>query len=364
MTLIFNPESKKGVDKAGNYLSRRARNTIEYTTDNDSAAFQTMDLWRRKHKGPLNSIRQQVVKIVKKLGYESTSVIVTRLKRATSILSKLERNTSMELAQMQDIAGARVILKDQSQVEAFYNLFVVANRDRESNSRYIVKKVSNYVSNPKFDGYKSIHIICEYRAKNALSTVTGRLVELQVRTRYQHIWATAVEAMGLYQGVQLKSGEGEQHILEFFRLCAAAISMIEGSPLHEDFKCISREEIKAKLIKLEEEAKIFSTLQSFNAIDNVVENNLAKADLGRRIGCFLFILNKNEKKLRVRPFLTSEFKNASSEYKRYEDQIRAGAPLDVVLITSSDRNKLKKAYPNYYADTRLFCYIIQRFAFL
>ncbi|SUA66402.1 Uncharacterised protein [Oligella urethralis] len=40
-----------------------------------------------------------------------------------------------------------------------------------------------------------------------------------------------------------------------------------------------------------------------------------------------------------------------------------GAPLDVVLVTVSDRTTLEDAYPNYFADTKLFCEIIKKIVF-
>lgn len=363
MNPSFNPNSKKGIDKAGNYISKRARNKIQYSTENDAAAFNAMHLWRMRHKGPLNSIRQQINKVLKQLGISKTVIVATRLKRSTSILNKLLRNESMELAQMQDIAGARVILKNKKQVDDFYRLFATVRKINPLSSSYIIKKEYDYVSQPKSDGYRSYHIVCAYQSKAQKSTASGLLVEVQIRTRYQHIWATAVEVMGLYQGIHLKSGEGDESILEFFRLCSAVISLLEKTPLHHDYAKMSEDEIKTRLVRLEKKTGILAALESFNAIDNAVENNLSKANIGKKIGCYLFIFNKESNKLRVRPFLNSEFYKASELYKNYEEQIRMGAPLDVVLITTSDRKKLKKAYPNYFADTRVFCYLIRMFAF-
>jgi len=55
-------------------------------------------------------------------------------------------------------------------------------------------------------------------------------VELQIRTKLQHLWATAVETMGTFLGQALKSRQGSQDWLDFFTLISSAFSFIEGTP--------------------------------------------------------------------------------------------------------------------------------------
>ena len=50
--------------------------------------------------------------------------------------------------------------------------------------------------------YKYINPICP--------DYDGLFVELQIRTRLQHTWATAVETMGTYLEFSLKSSEGPE----------------------------------------------------------------------------------------------------------------------------------------------------------
>ncbi len=266
----------------------------------------------------------------------------------------------MELTQMQDVCGARIVLRNMEELAIFQRKFAIDAESRQS--RFIIKSTKNYINSPKCDGYKSIHIVCGYRP-TYVKERKGLLVEVQIRTRYQHIWATAVEAMGLYTGEQLKNGTGNPNNIYFFKLCSAAISIIEGTEVPEEFKNTSRQEIRDKIRVLEGETKVLTLLNQFSMLDNYVENKLAKEDLGKGVGYFLFIFNRAELKLRVRPFLKRDFKNANKIYNSYEEQVRKGAPLDVVLITASDRKKLKKAYPNYFADTRQFCFLIRKFGF-
>ncbi len=44
------------------------------------------------------------------------------------------------------------------------------------------------------------------------------LIEVQLRTRLQHNWATAVETVGIFTGEALKSSQGNEDWQDFFRL--------------------------------------------------------------------------------------------------------------------------------------------------
>lgn len=47
------------------------------------------------------------------------------------------------------------------------------------------------------------------------------LIEIQFRTKLQHIWATAVEMMGIFTKSKLKSSIGDEDILRFFVLVSS-----------------------------------------------------------------------------------------------------------------------------------------------
>ena len=70
-----------------------------------------------------------------------------------------------------------------------------------------------------------------YRYRNLrVPAYDGLRVELQLRSRHQHTWATAVETMGTFLGQALKSSEGEAEWLDFFSLAGAAFAHLEGTP--------------------------------------------------------------------------------------------------------------------------------------
>ncbi|MBV8457910.1 MAG: RelA/SpoT domain-containing protein [Acetobacteraceae bacterium] len=104
-------------------------------------------------------------------------------------------------------------------------------RDREPSGDYIV--------NPKNDGYRSHHLMLTYKGRGPLSVFTGRTIELQVRTRLQHSWATSIEAVGLFRREELKNNQGSADWLRLFKLMSAEFSEAECCPLPPDIPGIT-----------------------------------------------------------------------------------------------------------------------------
>lgn len=65
--------------------------------------------------------------------------------------------------------------------------------------------------------------------------------ELQIRTKLQHAWATAVEAMGTFLGEALKAGHGPAAWRDFFATASAAIAHVESTPPVPGFEGFSKE---------------------------------------------------------------------------------------------------------------------------
>jgi putative GTP pyrophosphokinase len=154
--------------------------------------------WRAAHLYPINTFQSTLRKRLKSI--DRSALVAQRLKRMPSVVKKLKRYESMNLSRMQDIGGLRAVVGSISKVNKLYRLY-------KNGLQHTLISCDDYIKNPKPDGYRSIHVIFKY--KNRLnSNYDGLQVELQIRTKLQHAWATAVEAMSTYLGVALKSGEG------------------------------------------------------------------------------------------------------------------------------------------------------------
>lgn len=80
-------------------------------------------------------------------------LVSQRLKRLTSIEYKLDLNEKMGLGGMQDIGGFRTVLKDTKDLDKLKNIL---DKNKLNNK---LKRVVDYVDNPKVSGYRSIHFI-------------------------------------------------------------------------------------------------------------------------------------------------------------------------------------------------------------
>lgn len=139
----------------------------------------------------------------------SQAVVVWRMKRIESVLSKLHRQEGLQLARMEDLVGCRCIVSSEEQVYKIYDLL-------KEDSRIIVKdRVRDYIREPKPNGYRSLHIACSLPAEPYY------YVEVQIRTQQHHSWATLVETTDLLYETHLKeSGESDNYpdFPEFHRL--------------------------------------------------------------------------------------------------------------------------------------------------
>ncbi len=90
---------------------------------------------------------------------------------------------------------------------------------------------TNYIEEPKKDGYRSQHFMFTYVGRKGRSIYDGRRIEVQVRTRLQHSWATTVEAVGLFRGEQLKNHQGSDEWLRLFKLMSGEFADVERCPV-------------------------------------------------------------------------------------------------------------------------------------
>ena len=99
--------SKEAVNRAG--ISLLSNDTTKH-----SSAKKILDNWRACHVAPLNSFQTSLRRKLKTI--DDKALVSQRLKRTPSILSKLKRNPSMNLARMQDIGGIRAVAQNMTKV--------------------------------------------------------------------------------------------------------------------------------------------------------------------------------------------------------------------------------------------------------
>src|SRR5262249_39768185 len=150
--------SRAQVNKAGDILRAYAQSTAAVSIeqlDEWNWAYDVLANWRACHNYPINTFQATLRSRLKAIDEEAT--VAQRLKRFPSIVLKLRRFEGMELARMQDIGGLRAILRTIGQVRLVERVY------RENKLQHDLVSSKDYITNPKADGYRGIHLIYRYR---------------------------------------------------------------------------------------------------------------------------------------------------------------------------------------------------------
>ncbi len=327
--------TKGEINRAGDILSGSRAAT---PADRDWA-LEVLANWRACHLYPINTFQALLRLRLKDI--DGDAIVAQRLKRAASIISKLQRFQGMNLGRMQDIGGLRAVVTSVARVRE------VERHYRTARFRHQLISSKDYILEPKPDGYRGIHLIYRYSNPRA-PEYEGLSLELQIRTRSQHAWATAVETMGTFLGQALKSGEGEESWRHFFSLASAALAAGEGSPAVPGFEGLPRNEIVMRLAQSERDLRVLTKLSGFAiATDRIVKT------AGQ--GAFhLVILDSGARTVSIRPYALARLDEANRDYAAFEARATAGEPVEAVLVSAGPVDALRKAYPNYFLDTQAF----------
>jgi len=330
------PEFTKGeINRAGEILGGRR----PADADDRVWAWIVLANYRACHAYPINTF--QALLRLKLKSIDSEAIVAQRLKRAPSVLLKLKRFHEMDLARMQDIGGLRAVVGSPAKVRRLERAY------RTASFKHKLVSSKDYISHPKADGYRSVHLI--YRYSNARAPeYEGLSIELQLRTRLQHAWATAVETMGTFLGQALKSGQGERNWRDFFSVASAAIAVIEKCPAVPGYEHLAPHEIFQRVSTEEQKLHVLDKLSGFAiAADRILKQSGQGA-------YHLVILDSAARTVSIRPFSLARLDEANTAYAEIEARANAGEAVEAVLVSAGPVDALRKAYPNYFLDTQAF----------
>ncbi len=302
--------------------------------------------WRNAHAYPLNYLQITLRRHVQAI--DAKALVSQRLKRLASIRRKLERFPQMQLSRIQDLGGCRAIVADCRKVRQ------LQQRLLKSRWKHELVKVHDYLAAPKASGYRGIHLVYRYRS-DQVPALNGLLIEIQLRSRLQHAWATAVETIGILLNQSLKSSQGEAEWLKFFTLVSSAFARregetaIPGTPEGE----ILHAEIRRSAAALDVVAK----LSHFNQLLRISQEETAKQ---KKIETLVLYLDTAINALAVWKFGPEEAEAARTRYSEMEKSIGDNPRQDVVLVSVSSLQKLREAYPNYFLDTKHFVHELNK----
>jgi hypothetical protein len=253
----------------------------------------------------------------------------------------------MKLSQMQDIAGCRAVMSNISLVYKLYKEFYV-----KGDLKHKIVNEKNYILNPKKDGYRSIHLVYRYKSdKDGKKDYNGLLIEIQIRSKLQHLWATAVETVDFFTRQAIKSNEGEKKWCEFFRLVSCVFAKMENTSLVEDI-----DNLNSQIKKIEKELQVRTKMKQWTNSIRLFENVKNKPN----IDFFLLELDTIQENLIISTYSKREEKKAILDYAKAEKKNFGKKEYDVVLVGADTFEDLEKAYPNYFVDTREFLKILDK----
>lgn len=340
MSFVKPKYSKKQINRAGEIL-------ISDDASESSRRFadEVLANYRAAHGYPINTF--QATLRAKLKGIDDKAIVAQRLKRTPSIVLKLKRFDGMKLARMQDIGGLRAVVSSVARVRKLETSY--------RGSKFLHELVSSkdYLSDPKADGYRGIHLIYKYANPN-VPEYDGLSLELQIRTRLQHAWATAVETMGTFLGQALKSGQGEDQWREFFSIAGAALADLEKTTPVPGFESCTAEQIHQSLFESERRLRVLEKLSGFAIAADRITTERGQG------GYHLITLDSANRTVTIRPFPVARLEEANLAYAAIEARTKAGEPVEAVLVSAGPVELLRKAYPNYFLDTQVFVRQLQR----
>ncbi len=283
-----------------------------------------------------------------------------------SIRAKLTRaSSSFELGALDDIGGCRLIVQDIAEVNEAV-LMLKAGLELKN----LGKGEKDYILRPRSNGYRSHHLIASIPSNG----ITYR-VEIQIRTRLEHCWATTVETAGEIYGIDYKNPDTaihpsvqDRHRLAFFEAVSDLFALEENVPLPKADS---------------------SHLPSPNPIERIRDNPMTEtiiADLSKVCDgvysvsprtstddtLFLLKFSADEQFLDMETFSDDELDSALDSYEACEKAID-DEPFskrdanhtkqssessrhfsNVVLVHATSLEQLRTAYPNYSANVRQF----------
>lgn len=333
--------SKGDVKRAGKAL---ARTDLLWDEQGDNAeireAFGIAYSWRDSHAYPMRSMRYELMFVIRAL--DIPYVTAARLKRMSSIRKKL-RKLNADLSRIQDLGGCRAILPSMGSVQQVIEAY-------KEKSRHHLLREYNYIASPKPDGYRSYHLVFAFRGKSASEIFEGRHIEVQVRTRVQHSWATAVEAVGLIRNEDLKGGIGNSDWLRLFRLMSAELALAEDCPIDPDLPPHSDRIVEIKQLneRLEALDVLENSRQAFRYISQYSVN------LGFPPKHFMIEYNNASREVRVYPFANAISATEALDRAENSDLENSINAINRVLVEVDKVGSLRAAYPNYFGDVELF----------
>ena len=332
--------SKSAVNKAGDAV----RSGLHSIDDE-----RIVENWRASHGVVLNTFRQTLNRHAK----SREIVVAQRLKRRNTIYDKLNRQPGMQLSRMQDIAGCRLIFRDNEALHEFRSI-LHASRFKHSLKNDIDDY--DYLKFPKASGYRGIHDVYRYQSFSGLveeSHWDGLLIEIQYRTQAQHAWATAVELYDAISHTRAKFSEADTETIRYFQICSEILARSKEG-MTGILADLTTYDLLREARALDDKLGVLEDLSKFP----VLESDLKL--LGASNNPFAIIaMNKMDSETEEFSVYTTK-KNISSIIDEYFRIEKLYPDKNVVLVHARNLDETRSAFRNYFRDANDFVKMVYK----
>jgi hypothetical protein len=256
----------------------------------------------------------------------------------------------MKLSQMQDIGGCRAVVKSVAAVRKLSDFY-----QHTSRIKHKLATLDDYIATPQKTGYRGVHLVYRYYSdkRGPTRNYNDLKIEMQLRSQNQHAWATAVETVGTFIRQALKSSVGEADWLRFFALMGSALALRERTPLVPDTPT-KRPELMEELNYYTDRLNVKHRLRVYGDALRAIEQTAEDAHY------YLLRLDPDSTELRITGFKAGAIAKAEKQYAEAEEHVKSHPGTDAVLVAVDSVAALRRAYPNYFADTRVFVRLLEQ----
>lgn len=326
--------SKNRVRTAGKRIAKEKLETglLLWNVRISREEHEVLENWRTSHGAVLNTAQAWL----RRLENEQRPVVGQRLKRYNTIIDKLATQRSRDLSTMHDIAGVRLIFRNEDELLQFRQK-MGASRARHTRTHELDR--FDYITNPKDTGYRGVHDVFERQVGSSkdASAWNGLKFEVQLRTAVQHAWATAVEVYDGIQQARFKFEGSDSAAYRQFLL----ISEIFARVYENRTSCLphlSDIELVNQCSSLEDETGMITMFRSLSVAQTYAA--LKQNSILQR---------RTDGQLYVWPF--RNFTQAVQAISEIEERPETA---NAVLVAAKTPQHIREAFRNYFDDTSDF----------
>jgi Uncharacterized protein conserved in bacteria len=334
--------SKNQVNRAGEYLRKGIFRRNEADDWYYAEPIDILQGWQALHVAKLEEMRQLLTERART--FDSDAMVASRLKSQASILQKLNRYPTLGLAQMQDIAAIRIVFETMEQVKQF-----CASCHRQGDEFKLVK-IKDYIAQPLetgLIGYRGIVIVFKVDVTHFNKTISISF-EVEVLTRLQHHWASAVEFVLSQRSLEKLPANW----VSYFSLISSLFALQENLPVITKHQQYTEDELKIQLAKYQ----LTTMLGSF--IGLFLQTPIISFQEGSHV---LLVLEKNKSATegycfagcpwnapKIFSFVPSQHEMVFLLYQTFAShQDNMSGDMKTLLVATDKSEHLPKLFPNW-----------------